>query len=140
MDSMIMAMFVGVLTIGIGLIAIITMSKKGHKALNVEEYQRQWLDIEKSIINTKDSGALQFAVLQADKLLDKALKELGYKGETMGERMTSASRVFSQREAVWVSHKLRNRIAHEHTVNINPVIAKKALSSFKRALRDLGAI
>ena len=58
----------------------------------------------------------------------------------MAERMTSASRVFSRRESVWAAHKLRNRIAHEHTVKINPEWTRKALASFKRALKDLGAI
>ncbi len=140
MDSVILAMFAGVIVVGVGLMMIMAMSKKGSRSLKVEEYQKQWLDIEQSIINAKDSRVLQFAVLQADKLLDKALKESGYKGETMGERMTAASRVFSKREAVWASHKLRNRIAHEQSVSINPLIAKKALASFKRALRDLGAI
>ena len=58
----------------------------------------------------------------------------------MGERLTSASRVFSRREAVWAAHKLRNRVAHEDTVRINPDLTRKALGSFKRALKDIGAI
>lgn len=140
MDSLIIAMVIGIVIVGIGLLVVIAVSKRGVKPLNKEQYQTSWITIEKSVINTDDPAKLQMAILYADKLLDKALKELRYKGESMGERMASASRVFTRREAVWAAHKLRNRIAHEEKVKINPQLTKKALASFKKALQDLGAI
>ncbi len=131
-------MFAGVVVVGLILIAMMAIGRKGRTTLNKVAYQKEWLTIEGSV--TKDPSSQQFAVLQADKLLDKALRESGYAGQTMGERLTSASRVFSRREAVWAAHKLRNRVAHEDTVRINPDLTRKALGSFKRALKDIGAI
>lgn len=135
---MIVILFAAVIVIGLTLMVFMGMAKKSSKKLNVAQYKTEWDDIEASV--TGDQKTQQFAILQADKLLDKALKESGFRGETMAERMTSASRVFSQREAVWTAHKIRNRIAHESNVKINQQWATKALSSFKRGLKDLGAL
>lgn len=138
MDSMIIIMFVAIIIVGLGLLIMMGITKRGGKVLSKESYQKSWLDIEQSV--GSDDGSQQFAILQADKLLDKALKERGFRGETMGERMTSASREFTKREAVWAAHKLRNRIAHESSVRINSQLTRRALATFKKALKDLGAI
>lgn len=135
---MIVILFAAVIIVGLSLMTMMGMAKKSSKKLNVAAYTSEWNEIESSV--TSDQKTQQFAILQADKLLDKALKESGYRGETMAERMTSASRVFSQREAVWTAHKIRNRIAHESNVKINKQWASKALNSFKRGLKDLGAL
>lgn len=128
----------GVLAVAILLFVVIALTRRAPKSLNQEKYQCDWLAIEQSL--TSDSGTWQLAVLNADKLLDRALKERGFKGNTTGERMTAASRTFMKREAVWAAHKLRNRLAHEENVRLNPKVTKQALASFKYALKDLGAL
>ncbi len=138
MDNVIVLMLAGVLIVGLSLLVLISLGKKGRSAIDKNAYQQEWLRIESSI--AQDSASQQFAVLQADKLLDKALKELGYKGQTMGERMVSAARAFSHRDHIWAAHKLRNRIAHEDSVSISSKVTHQAMASFKRALRDLGAL
>ena len=80
------------------------------------------------------------AVVEADKLLDKALREMGTAGNNMGERLKRSSGKFTQLNAVWHAHKLRNQIAHEHGFNVEYLQAKRALNSFRQALKDLGAI
>ena len=129
---------VGVLVVAVLLGFVLALVKKGNKKLDVEKYQSDWLSIQQSV--TKDSGSWQLAVLKADKLLDRALKDSGYKGSTMGERMVSAGRTFSKRDRVWAAHKLRNRIAHEDDIRITENLTKQALASFKHALKDLGAL
>lgn len=139
MDSMVVLLFASVIIIGLVLMVIMGLGKsRASRYLDKEKYQHDWMTIESSLTNTPQSQ--QFAILEADKLLDKALKERGFAGQTMGERMTAASRVFTRRDAVWAAHKLRNRIAHEHNVAINAGLTTKALGSFKRALKDLGAL
>ena len=107
----------GVLVVAVFLFVIIAVTRKLPKNFNQEKYQGDWLAIEQSI--TEDSGSWQLAVLNADKLLDRALKESRFKGATTGERMTSAGRVLTKREAVWASHKLRNRLSHEENILLN---------------------
>ena len=77
------------------------------------------------------------AILDADKLLDYALKKKGYQG-TLGEKLKKSKSRFSDLNGVWFAHKLRNKVAHElDEININE--AKRALKHFKKALNDLGA-
>jgi len=91
---------------------------------------------------TSESGpsGLKNSVNEADKLLDFAMKQLGFPGETMGERLKVADRNFSNRNKVWEAHKLRNSMAHDIDFDLVPSMAKEALKSFERALKDLGAL
>ena len=107
--------------------------------LNKEQYRTSWLEIENNI--TKDNNAsYQFAILSADKLLDKALRESGVPGETMGDRLKHSDKLLQDINGVWAAHKLRNRIAHEVGGSVNKVVAKRMLTIYKNALKDLGAI
>lgn len=138
-DSMPILFLVGVLVVAGLLLVVITLTRRsGGRGLNKEKYQGDWLTIEQSLKN--DPGTWQLAVMNADKLLDRALKERGYKGKTMGERMVSASRSLTKRDAVWAAHKLRNKLAHEDDVRLTPQLTKQALASIKYALKDLGAL
>lgn len=81
-------------------------------------------------------GNPKSSILDADKLLDYALKVKGFEGN-LGEKLKKAGARFSNKNAVWSAHKLRNQIAHE-LGEINVDEAKTALKSFKQALNDLG--
>lgn len=137
-ESAALLFLLGVLVVAGLLFVVIILTRKSPKSLNQEKYQSDWLSIEQSVTN--EPGSWQLAVMNADKLLDRALKERGFKGTTMGERMTSAGRVLTKRDTVWAAHKLRNRLAHEDNVRLNPKITKQALASIKYALKDLGAL
>lgn len=132
-----LAFFAAILIVA-GLILVFIVSRGG-KQLNKEKYRTKWLGVERLL--TKDQPAsFHLSVLNADKLLDHAMKEAGYKGTTMGERLKSASSSLTNKNAVWSAHKLRNQIAHEPDVNVTFDTARRALASFKQALKDLGAI
>ena len=129
----------GVLIVGLLLVVVIVLTKKGPAPLSVEKYRMRWLAIEKQL-NKEQSSSFSLTVLNADKLLDQALKERGIKGETMGERMKTAKEIWSNANAVWGAHKLRNQIAHEPDVQVSYDDARRALAGFKQALKDVGAI
>jgi hypothetical protein len=139
MNVMLLFTFAAVLIAGTLLFALISLTKNGFKQLDTGKYRTKWMEIERQLIKTQPSS-FQLTVLNADKLLDSALKEKGYQGMTMGDRMKNASPIFSSRNDVWTAHKLRNRIAHESDVLVSFGSATTALSAFKRALKDLGAI
>jgi transposase len=107
--------------------------------LNVEKYRRKWLEIEQ-LLKKDDQRSCQFAIIEADKLLDIAMKESGIRGDTMGERLKTARGRWSDRNAIWTAHKLRNQIVHEADVAVGYDTVRRALASFKRALKDMGAI
>jgi hypothetical protein len=139
MDGSILAFVVGVLVVGILLIVVIALTKKGPSQLDVDKYRLRWLAIEKQL-DREQPTSFHMTVLNADKLLDQALRERGVRGETMGERMKTAKDTWSNANAVWTAHKLRNQIAHESDIQVGYDDARRALAGFKQALKDIGAI
>lgn len=119
-------------------IAISSTGRLSHR-FDVEDYQTRFLKIENSLTR-ENKLSYNAAVIEADKLLDRALMELGVPGKTMGERLKASSNRFSQLNSVWYAHKQRNQIAHEQDFNLEYNQAKHALASFRQALKDLGAI
>lgn len=138
-DNTILGFFAGVLVIGALLIAAIMLTKKGGMQLDVDKYRLKWMAIEKQLKVDDQSGCV-LAVLNADKLLDQALRERGIKGQTMGERMKTAKDTWSNANSVWGAHKLRNQIAHESDHHLSYDDARRAVAGFKQALKDVGAI
>jgi len=139
MDLVLMLFLVAVLIVGLLLIAIVAYTHRSGGALNKDDYQSRWLGIE-TRLDKNNSSTYQIVILDADKLLDKALRERRFRGETMGARMKSAGGDWKNADHVWGAHKIRNRIAHETDVQLNYEIAARSLAAYKQALKDLGAI
>jgi hypothetical protein len=138
-DSVLIIIFAIVLVLGGILLAVMSMARGGRQYLDVEKYRVKWLAIEQSVKEGQEAS-YHLALLNADKLLDRALKERGFRGNTMGERMKSAQKTWSNANHVWVAHKLRNQIAHEADVKISLDVTRRALAAFKQGLKDVGAI
>ncbi|HEU5122411.1 MAG TPA: hypothetical protein VFT59_06230 [Candidatus Saccharimonadales bacterium] len=139
MDGTLLAFFAGILIVGVLLIVVISITKRGPSQLDVDKYRSRWLAIEQQL-KRDDPHSYQVAVLNADKLLDQAMRERAVKGETMGERMKTLRDTWSNANAVWNAHKLRNQIAHEPDVRVSYDDARRALGGFKQGLKDVGAI
>jgi transposase len=139
MDGTFFGVFAAILLIGALLLAVMTLTKKGGVKLDVDKYRSKWLAIENQL-KRDEVSSFHLSVLNADKLLDQALRERGIKGETMGERMKTIKDTWTNANAVWTAHKLRNQIAHESDVQVSYDDARRALASFKQALKDVGAI
>lgn len=138
MDGSLIFLFAAIIIIGVVLFAVITLGKRS-STLNVEKYRTRWLAIEQSV--QKDNEAsYTIAILNADKLVDHALREKGFKGQTMGERLKDARNALPHRDNIWQAHKLRNQIAHEPDAKATYDEARRALAQFKQTLKDLGAI
>lgn len=139
MNASLLFLLIAIVIVGILVFVAISITSKRRYSFDKEEYQAAWLHLENSL--KKDNPATYpTAIIEADKLLDKALLEMGTPGKTMGERLKKAGGNFSQQNAVWHAHKMRNQIAHEHGFRVEYTQAKHALSSFRQALKDLEAI
>ena len=137
-NTTIIIFLAAILIVGVGILVTIVLTRRTGRVLDTVKYQQRWLRIESSL--AKDNPATyQTSILQADKLLDMALKDRGFKGQTMGERMKSANNEWSNANHLWGAHKIRNRIAHEPDVHVTYEIAARALVAFKQGLRDMGA-
>jgi len=139
MDGGVVTFIIAILIVAVFIFVAILLTGKRHYTFNREAYQSKFLAIENKL--NKDSPATwAVTVIDADKLLDKALIEMGIPGKTMGDRLKKTGDKFSNLNSVWRAHKLRNAIAHESGFEISHKQAANALSVYKQALKDLGAI
>ncbi len=113
--------------------------KRRAKKLNVEYFTASWKQLQGNCATRKTWPQ---AIIDADELVDEALKHARYKGKTTGERLVAAQHTLTSNDKVWAAHKLRNRIEHAE-VDVRKLKKKdmmNALVGFREALRDLGAL
>jgi len=132
---------IGILSIVVPLLVAFLITTfivaKKRRPLNKEYFESKWKELQK-LCGNKETWPL--AIINADKLLDEALKKSNFKGKSMGERMVSAQRSISDNDGIWSAHKLRNRLVHENDIALREQDVKHALLEFRRAMKDLGAL
>ena len=109
------------------------------RKLNVERYTERWQNLQQLCASRKTWPQ---AIIEADDLVNEALKRRKYKGKTTGERLVSAQRDLSTNDKVWLGHKLRNKL-EQAEVDVRKLKKRDmviALAGFRQALRDLGAL
>jgi hypothetical protein len=129
----------GVIVFGLGVLALLGYfgKKVVPVKLNQQYYHDKWSEL---LTRVKTPDGMALAIIDADKLLDDALKKRHFRGKTMGERLVAAQRQLSDNDSVWFAHKLRNRLVHETNVRLKKRDVQKALAGFRQGLRDLGAL
>ena len=113
------------------------LTRRRPRKLKTEFYQQRWHEAQ-ALCSAEETWPL--AVINADKLLDEALRKLHYKGKTMGERLVAAQHEIGDNDAVWFGHKLRNKLVHEDLKKLKKKDVIEALLGFREALKDLGAL
>lgn len=99
----------------------------------------KWKEIEK-LMAADSVLSWKLAVIEADKLMDSALKRAFMRGANMGERLRFAASRHPKIRKVWEAHILRNDLVHEHDSEISKRDAEKALDLFKDGLKQLKAL
>ena len=139
MDNSVIFLLSAIIIVAAIMFAIICFTKKIGKHIDVEKYRAKCLEIEHQL-KADEPSSYHLSVLKTDKLVDSALRDLGIRGQTMGERLKNSVSLYSDRNGIWTAHKLRNIIAHEPDAVVTYEQARRALISFRQALKDLGAI
>lgn len=111
-------------------------SEPSKPTLDPEFIKSHWSEIQQMM--TIGPTGMKNALMEADKLLDHVMIARGFKGETMGDRLKSGGSNFSDLNAIWSAHKLRNHIAHEVAIDIVPNQIKDAVDKLGRGIKDLG--
>ena len=101
--------------------------------------QARWGEIERQAAADSEMS-LKIAVMEADKLLDHALKAMAMPGTTLGERLKYAAYRYPKIRNVWGAHRLRNQLAHESSFYLEPSMARRAIRDFKDALQLLNLL
>lgn len=118
------------------IVLISIILKKVLKNKRPKHFRKDWQELQKKLPNREKWGE---AIVQADKLLDEALKKRKIKGKTTGERIVNAEKSFSDKDAVWTSHKLKKKIDENPKINLDKKEVIKALLALRQAIKDLGA-
>ncbi len=135
MNSTLLAVSAGVLILLlVGMAGLVARRGRG---FNTAYYDKKWKELQGLL---KDKATWPLAIIDADKLLDRALKDRRFKGKTMGERLVAAQRDIKYNDDVWFGHKLRNKLVHENDIKLKERDVKDALLGIKAALKDLGAL
>lgn len=113
------------------------LTKRKPSSLNTAYFQGRWQEAQHLCA---DQTTWPLAIINADKLVDEALKKSKYKGKTMGERLVSAQHAIKDNDTLWFGHKLRNKLVHEDFKKLKKKDVMEALIGFRAALKDLGAL
>lgn len=95
-----------------------------------------------NLLFSQSSNDWKLSLMEADSMLDKMLGELGYKGETLGDKLKNAGeKGFKQISNAWEAHNTRNRIAHEGSVfELSHYEAKRVIALYEQIFREFGYI
>ncbi|MBU1180035.1 hypothetical protein KJ885_03765 [Patescibacteria group bacterium] len=132
---LLLALVIGVFVAGIFIIRNLKKPDLGDTR-NIKE---KWEEIE-GLMKADSVLSWKMAVIEADKLMDSALKRAMMRGQTMGERLRFAVSKHPKIRSVWEAHILRNDLVHEASRTLNKNEAQKALVLFKQGLKLLGAL
>jgi hypothetical protein len=102
-----------------------------------EMAKKEWDTIEKHFFQG-DENDLKVAVIEADKLLEEALREAGIRGASLGDRLKNLKTGQVENiDQIWQAHRLRNQIVHEPTFKLKRDLAEKALGIYESTLKQL---
>lgn len=104
------------------------------------KYGARWKEVREHLTSFREAE-WKFAIIEADKIVETALEEAGFPGETIGERMTliSQDQLVSIQD-LWEAHKLRNIIAHDPNYQVKYAEVRQAVEQYEKALRELGVL
>jgi hypothetical protein len=107
------------------------------KKLHDDKFLDDWKRLQAYCRDKKTWGQ---AIIDADKLFDKALRRRKFKGKRMGERMVSAQRMISNNDQLWFAHNLAKKVIAKPEMKLKEDDVKLALIGFRQSLKDLGAL
>jgi hypothetical protein len=100
-------------------------------------FNKRWRTLQKLCSSKKTWSE---AIVEADTLLDEALKKKRFSGKNMGERLVKAQRILTDNDRVWFGHKLRTKLETQPKAKLQEKAVKDALVGIRQALKDLGAL
>lgn len=91
---------------------------------------------------SQHSSDWKLAIIEADSMLEGLLDQLGFKGETLGDKLKSADQDnFSQLTIAWEVHTIRNKIAHEGLAfELSQHEAKRVIALYEQIFHTYGYI
>lgn len=77
------------------------------------------------------------AIIEADMMLDDILTAMGYRGESIGEKLKRVEKGdFKSLNEAWEAHKVRNQIAHEAGFVLTHHDAKATINMYRKVFEE----
>lgn len=87
--------------------------------------------------SSDDPQRWRAAILEADHMLNELLDTLGYKGETMGDKLRQADiSVFETIDFAWEAHQVRSQIALDPQFALDAREAKRVVKMYERVFEE----
>lgn len=127
--------------VGLVALALLTffLKKPGLGGVERARIRELWTNVELLMADEREASWAK-AVFEADKILDYTMTLKRVPGNNLGERLKNGRYLFSNVQAAWDGHKLRNQLAHEVDMKLMRRDAERAVGLLKDSLRQLGAI
>lgn len=108
-----------------------------HRPFETRKAEKEWKGIKNKLAAEMESE-WKLAVIEADKMTDSYLSQMGFEGANLGERLKKLdSAHISNIEEVREAYKIRSNIIHDPTYKLSLEEAKKVLEIYEKALIDL---
>lgn len=133
----IMIFILGAAVLIIAGIVFLVVYKLRPREIKNDYFQTKWLTLQKMC---SDKKLWKQVLLEADDLLDEAMRKKHIRGKNMGERLVRAQRQFSNNDGVWFGHKLCNKVEDDPKIRLKEADIKEALVGIRQGLKDLGAL
>lgn len=110
------------------------------RAFGASRLTKQWEKII-SRLETRNEAEYKLAIIEADAMLDQAMARLGFKGETLEDKLNvMSSVVLPSIKEVREIHRLRNTIVHDPNYILSFDEAKKNIEVYEKAFKELDLI
>jgi len=93
-------------------------------------------------IDSDNPSDWKLGIIEADIILDEVLKQKGYAGTSLGERLRSISpTTLASLDDAWQAHKVRNQIAHAGPgFVLTSKLARETIVQYERVFKELGVV
>ena len=109
------------------------------RPFGVRKIEKDWNKIT-TRLNTGLESEYKLAVIEADNMMDETLRNMGYGGDTLGERLKKlTAATLTNMADLEEAHKVRNNIIHDPDYRLSLDQGRKTLASYEKAFRDLDA-
>ncbi len=103
-------------------------------------FEGQWKAIERKV-REGAPDSFRIAIIEADALADRLLKQIGLKGEHMADRLERiSSEELKSIERLWRAHRMRNNLVHTPGQAVTYEEAKSVLSDYEAFFKEVGVI
>lgn len=106
-----------------------------------ERDHSRWKHV-RELIESPNENDWRQAIIEADIMLDDLLSQLGYVGQSVGEKLRAVDPArFQSLQYAWDAHKVRNEIAHSGSqFQLSEQLAHRTIAMYEVVMREHGEI